>query len=408
MNETIPNMLGSYGPWAKDAIPAGDLPLSFLHPKWSNQEDWKKTARNKVLQLIAQPDTGTKHDVQIIRKYQFDGLEIEELSWNLPYGPTTEAVFLKPANSRKPLPGILGLHDHGGIKYFGKQKIIQTHSKTHPFIQSHQQEYYGGVAWTNELTKRGYGVLVHDVFPFESRKILPSELPAHLVQRMMSLPESIKELTPDDIKAKEVIKDYDVSPEESTDKIKLYNAFAAQHEDIIAKSLFSAGFTWPGAFVAEDMYALDYLCSRQDIDENHIGCCGLSGGGLRTNYLAGLDDRIKCSVTAGFMTTWRDFVFQKCFTHTWMIYIPLLPNLMDYPEILGMRVPLPSLVLATREDPLFTLEEVENAGRRLEAIYRKANAQDAFEMSFYDGPHKFDIPMQKEAFEWFDRWLKIP
>jgi hypothetical protein len=91
-----------------------------------------------------------------------------------------------------------------------------------------------------------------------------------------------------------------------------------------------------------------------------------------------------------------------------MIYIPLLPDLMDYPDILGMRVPLPSLVLATKEDPLFTLEEVENAGRKLEAIYNKVKASEAFNISFYDGPHKFDLPMQQEAFNWFDRWLKIP
>ncbi|MCP4310838.1 MAG: hypothetical protein GY790_06210, partial [Bacteroidetes bacterium] len=208
-------------------------------------------------------------------------------------------------NSHTPLPGILGLHDHGGIKYFGKQKITRTGADMHPFIQSHQQEYYGGVAWANELAKRGYGVLIHDVFPFESRRILPSELPSHVVQRMMSAPESMKELTPEDLKNEDVIRDYDVPiDEESIERINLYNAFAARHEDIIAKSLFSAGMTWPGVFVAEDCYALDYLCSRQDIDAERIGCCGLSGGGLRTNYLAGLDDRIQCSVTAGFMTTW--------------------------------------------------------------------------------------------------------
>ena len=26
--------------------------------------------------------------------------------------------------------------------------------------------------------------------------------------------------------------------------------------------------------------------------------------------------------------------------------------------------------------------------------------------SFYPGPHKFDLDMQAEAFDWFDRWLK--
>lgn len=398
-------MLGAYGQWARDAICHEDLPLSFLHPQWSDPKAWKSKARSKVLELLAPPKTVATQDVRLLAVYQFDGLDIEELAWNLPYGPETRAVLLKPANHARPLPGIIGLHDHGGFKYFGKQKILRTRPEIHPLLAAHQHDYYGGVAWTNELAKQGYGVLIHDVFPFESRKILASELPAHVVQRMMSSPEAIRELTPEDVTSRDVLQNYDVSAEEPDEQIRAYNAFAAQHEDIIAKSLLAAGLTWPGVSVAEDRYALDYLCSRPDIDSTRIGCCGLSGGGLRTNYLAGLDDRIRCSVTAGFMTTWRDFVFHVCFTHTWMIYIPLLPNFMDYPDILSMRVPLPSLVLATSEDPLFTREEVEYAGNKLAAIYAKANAAEAFQLSWHEGPHRFDCPMQQEAFAWFDRWL---
>ena len=33
-------------------------------------------------------------------------------------------------------------------------------------------------------------------------------------------------------------------------------------------------------------------------------------------------------------------------------------------------------------------------------------APDRYRASFYDGPHKFDREMQKEAFAWFDRWLQ--
>jgi hypothetical protein len=38
-----------------------------------------------------------------------------------------------------------------------------------------------------------------------------------------------------------------------------------------------------------------------------------------------------------------------------------LPRYMDYPDILAMRVPLPSLVQSTRHDPLFTQSEVHRA-----------------------------------------------
>ena len=36
---------------------------------------------------------------------------------------------------------------------------------------------------------------------------------------------------------------------EAEDEIQRYNEFAGEHEHIVAKSLFSAGMTWPGVSV---------------------------------------------------------------------------------------------------------------------------------------------------------------
>ena len=106
------------------------------------------------------------------------------------------------------------------------------------------------------------------------------------------------------------------------------------------------------------------------------------------------------------MTTWRDYLLNKCHTHTWMIYIPGLPLDLDYPEILGLRVPLPTLVLNNIDDNLFSLPEMHRADRILGDVYRKAGAADAYRCAFYPGPHKFDLTMQADAFDWFDLWLK--
>jgi dienelactone hydrolase len=193
--------------------------------------------------------------------------------------------------------------------------------------------------------------------------------------------------------------------EESEPLIAAYNTWAAQQETVVAKSLFCAGLTWPGVFLWEDQRALDYLCSRPDVDAKRVGCAGLSGGGLRTVFLAGSDDRIAAAVCVGMMTTWRDYLLSKSHTHTWMCYVPGLPRDLDYPEILGLRVPLPTMVLNDIEDQLFTLPEMQRADRMLRDVFRKADAADRYRCSFYPGPHKFDLAMQKEAFEWFDRWL---
>ncbi len=405
---TVPlNMIGPYGPWAAAMLEESSLerpgPLSFRNERWRTVDEWKQAARERLADLLAGPPAAAPREARVLRRFRADGLEGEELEWTLAYGPPTRAVFLKPAGVSGPLPAVLALHDHGGAKYFGHQKITRTDAPQHEMIVAHQAHYYGGRAWVNELALRGFAVLAHDAFLFGSRRVEPSQLPALVVERMMSPPLAAKELDPADAAAASPVAD--VSPRETTEEIAAYDAFARRHEDIVAKSLFSAGMSWPGVFLAEDRAALAWLCSRPDVDARRVGCCGLSGGGLRTNLLAAVDDRIRCSVTAGFMTTWRDFVLNVCHTHTWMVYVPRLTRLLDYPELLSLHMPAPALVLQTTQDPLFTLEEARRAQAILERCYAKAGARDAFNMSFYDGPHKFDVPMQEEAFAWLGRWL---
>ena len=106
------------------------------------------------------------------------------------------------------------------------------------------------------------------------------------------------------------------------------------------------------------------------------------------------------------MTTWRDFLLYKSHTHTWMTYLPLAPNDLDFPEILGLRVPLPTLVQNCNEDPLYTMEGMKEADEILGGVYEKAGAEESYRCSFYPGGHKFDLEMQAEAFAWWDRWLK--
>lgn len=96
----------------------------------------------------------------------------------------------------------------------------------------------------------------------------------------------------------------------------------------------------------------------------------------------------------------------KSFTHTWMTYVPILPKELDFPEILSLRAPLPTLVLNDTDDDLYTLPEMKRSDEILREVYKKANAENNYKCSFYPGPHKFDKKMQTEAFNWFDQWLK--
>lgn len=378
-------MLGSYGEWVAGQV-LGDGPgrLSLRAGDGQDLEAWRKAGRDRVRELMMPVDLGGRPEVRVDATSEFDGLHVERLSWQLPCGPRTEAVFLKPAGATGRLPAVIAMHDHGGNKFLGWRKIARVEDDLPQIVAAHQQNYYEGAAWANELAKRGYAVLVPDAFLFGSRRVRVADVPAKI--RMQATDPEIGD----------------------AQAVQAYNTFAGQHEHIVAKSLFSAGTTWPGMYVTEDQRALDVLCGRPDVDPTRVGCCGLSGGGLRTVFLGGLDDRIRCAVPVGFMTTWRDLVLDRSVNHTWMTYVPGLPRDLDFPEILALRAPAATLVLNCTEDQLFTLPEMQRADRMLRETFERADAADRYRGSFHPGGHKFDRAMQQEAFEWFDRHLREP
>ena len=99
----------------------------------------------------------------------------------------------------------------------------------------HQGHHDEGTAWANELARRGYVVLVHDTFTFGSRRVRLADVPGNIRDNLVE------------------------SNPEAEDEIQRYNQFAANHEHLVAKSLFCAAMTWPGVYVFDDQRALDYL-----------------------------------------------------------------------------------------------------------------------------------------------------
>ncbi|HSF54722.1 MAG TPA: hypothetical protein VLA71_13265, partial [Algoriphagus sp.] len=340
-NQQELNMIGSYGPWAK-SLNLEKLPShSFRNSEITDLDAWRDATRKLVAERMGAVDLGSIPQVTVHQTGTFEGVVFEEITYQLPSGNPTKAVILKPENATGKLPAILGLHCHGGNKFLGLDKISRTKADIPSYVQNHHNTYYEGRAWANEAAKQGYVVMVHDAFAFGSRRVLVEDVPVPIRQG---------------------ITDFSLVTEE---QIQDYNTWASNHEHILAKSLFCAGTSWPAVFLAEDQMALSILAAREDVDSTKLGCAGLSGGGLRTVMLGGLDPRISCAVAVGFMTTWTDLLMYKSYTHTWMSYVPILPKELDFPEILGLRAPLPTLVLNDIEDQLFTLSEMKKADQIL-------------------------------------------
>ena len=188
--------------------------------------------------------------------------------------------------------------------------------------------------------------------------------------------------------------------------IRAFNQRAGQDESLVGRSLFTAGITWPGVIVWDDIRALDYLASRPEVDANRLGCVGLSVGGYRSYLLAALDERIKAAVDVGWMTSFGAQIRQHVI-HTMGLsfHINGLYRYLDFPDLAALAAPRALMVINGSRDALFAPEGVKAAFDKIGRLYAKAGAPDRVRCRLFDAPHEFNLEMQAEAWAWLGKWV---
>ncbi|MEQ4208396.1 hypothetical protein [Actinopolymorpha sp. B9G3] len=335
-----------------------------------------RNAIGDVLGFGALPAVPT--DVRTDRTWSRDGVAVEEVSWSVGYGPRTQAWVLRPAGATGPLPGVVALHSHDGVKAYGKEKIADGPDESvAETVARMRDQAYGGRAYANALARGGFVVVVPDAFCWSSRRF-PLE----------TMPERIRLLGAQSAAAA------GDGPDEA------YERSARLHEDLVAKYCSVLGTTLAGVVAYEDRVAVAYLRSRPDVAGEGVGCVGLSGGGCRSALLQATCDDIGAAVVVGMMSTHAALLDRLVDNHTWMFFPPGLARLCDWPDLAASRAPAPLLVQYDRDDQLFTLDGMKAADAAIAEHYRQACAPEAYVGEFYDGPHKFDVAMQESAFAW--------
>jgi dienelactone hydrolase len=371
--------LGIYSDWVEAA-----KRQAALYPFAAPSEETRRQVRN-ILGFNNTPPVAQQ--VRVEDSWKRHGLSGEAISWSVGYGPRTQAWFLRPEGTDKPLPGILALHGHDGFKFFGKEKIANGKEPPPEAVERIRAELYEGTAFANELSRQGFAVLVHDVFLWGSRRFPFETMPQSIQQQVENWEHAQKK---------------GAVP---TTEIDRYNAAARWHEHLIAKYSNLLGTSLAGVVNFEDRVALQYLRSRSEVRSGPCGCIGLSGGGCRAALLQATCDDIGAAVVVGMMTTHPELLDHHVEPHTWMFFPPGLATIGDWPDLAASRAPSPLLVQYNRDDPLFTLQGMESAHARIASHYERMGHSSRYVGRFYDGPHKFDKEMQKEAFAWLAQTL---
>src|SRR6185369_5788589 len=166
------------------------------------------------------------------------------------------------------------------------------------------------------------------------------------------------------------------------------------------------GYTPAGVEAWNGIRALDYLCTRPEVDTNRFGITGRSGGGAYSWTTAALDDRVKVAAPIAGITDLQNHVVDgvveghcDCMflanTYRW-----------DYPQLAAMVAPRPLLIGNSDKDSIFPLDGVVRLHAKVRHIYELYGAADKLGLTITEGPHKDTQELQVPALHWFNRFLK--
>jgi dienelactone hydrolase len=361
--------------------------LSFLDTRWKSLEAWKKTVRPLFRGLLHHDPPAAPVSAEILKSEEREGFRLATLKIKGPAAYDIPAWVLAPSVRRGKLPGIVAIHCHSGRYVWGHEKIVSHPDDSESLTQFRARAY--GRPYAETLAKRGFVVLVIDGFYFGSRRLRPE-----LMDSATAVPAMRQQLT--------ALKEAKAG---SAEWLRAVDRICSEAETLTAKTMFSAGFTWPGLLNWDDRRSLDYLCSRSDVDAKRIGCVGLSIGGLRTAHLIAADPRIRVACVTGWMTEFRTQLRNHLRNHTWMIYVPGLYKALDLPDAAALHAPGALLVQQCAKDALYPMTGMKGAVDKLSRIYDKAGIPDRFRGTFHDVPHSFTPEMQEEAFAWIEKWI---
>ncbi len=175
--------------------------------------------------------------------------------------------------------------------------------------------------------------------------------------------------------------------------------------EIFKQMLWEGRVMW-GMMVFDSLKALDYLCSRPDVDAARVGTLGLSMGSTMAWWTAALDTRLKVCVDICCLTEFQALIDSHGLDgHGVYYYVPGLLRRFTTAQINELIIPRPHLSLAGNYDSLTPPAGLARLDRELRRAYGEAGAPDAWKLLRYDIGHFETAAMRAEIMAFLKRWL---
>jgi dienelactone hydrolase/lysophospholipase L1-like esterase len=180
-----------------------------------------------------------------------------------------------------------------------------------------------------------------------------------------------------------------------------------EQEDIFKLNQWFGRTLW-GMFVRDDQVALDYLCSRPEVDTSRIGATGMSMGSTRAWWLAAVDERIAAVVAVACLTRYQNLIAHgELRQHGVYYFASGLLKHFDSEGVLALIAPRPFLALTGELDAGSPADGVRDLERAVRGTYEALSASDHFRSVLYpEVGHVYTPEMRAEMLAWFARWLR--
>ena len=168
----------------------------------------------------------------------------------------------------------------------------------------------------------------------------------------------------------------------------------------------SRGYTPAGVEAWFGLRALDYLCTRSEVDTNRFGITGHSGGGAYSWTITALDDRIKVAAPLAGMADVQCHIGDGVLDSHCDCNFPINIYRWDFPQLAAMAAPRPLLIGGTDNDRLFPLQTTLRIHEKVSRIYKLLDASNKLGLVVAPGPHDEVPELRLAVLRWFNRHLK--
>lgn len=170
---------------------------------------------------------------------------------------------------------------------------------------------------------------------------------------------------------------------------------------------FITGNTQAQIMIWDGIRAVDYLLTRDEIDSERIGITGRSGGGTQSSYIAAFDDRIYAAAPESYITNFTRLLQSIGPQDAEQVFAGGIANGIDHADLLAVRAPKPTLMIATTED-YFSIQGARETANEVLKIYSAYNEENHFEMVEDFGEHGSTEKNREAMYSFFQDVLDNP